>query len=289
MDYYCQMAFLLDGVFMNCKNWWSFRHYNFLNVWGHEWAPKKGTISAIKQEVRKHCFVLSRKEAGIGSKKIKERRVVKQNSKQAKMVRQIDKDFMVKLASGKELESKYVVANCSWLSRIAGGFEPESGKVINTAKAKEILDLLRSELKGEQIVIWFKFNNELHWMYDFLHGVYKYKCCKVYGKVPIKRRREIQREFRRGIHQILLVQVKTGKMGIDYSAADTSIYYSHTYSGEERYQSEDRIIHPKKERPLLLIDLVTEGSIDEDVIDLTTDKNIVARRLLAKVIERRYK
>jgi len=287
MDFYCQMAFLLDGQFMGCNNWWSFRQAYFRNVWGHEWAPKKDTFHKIKEAVREHCFVLSRKEAGIGSKKIKERRVVKQNSKQIKMVRQIEKDFTVQLASGETLESKYIVANCSWLSRIAGGFDPD-GNMINTAKAKEVLELLKGELKGEQVVIWFKYNSEIEWMYDFLHGVNGFTCAIVRGGVKVADRREIQRQFAKGRYQLLLVQIKTGKMGIDYSAADTAIYYSHTYSGEERFQSEDRIIHPKKGRPLLLIDLVTEGSIEEDVLDLTVDKNIVAKRLLAKVLKLRF-
>jgi SNF2 family DNA or RNA helicase len=287
MDFYCQMAFLLNGKFMNCNNWWSFRHYNFLNVWGYEWAPKKGTINNIKSEIRKYCFILTRKEANIGSKKIKERRFVKQNSKQKKMVRQIENDFIVKLASGVTLESKYVIENCTWLSRIAGGFDPE-GTSINTSKAREVLELLRGELKNEQIVIWFKFNAELDWMYDFLHGVYKYSCACVFGATKINQRREIQKDFSKGKYQILLVQIKTGKMGIDYSAADTAIYYSHTYSGEERYQSEDRIVHPKKETPLLLIDLITKDSIDEDIVELTHDKNITAKRLLRRVTRRRF-
>lgn len=289
MDFYCQMAFLLDGVFMHCRNWWSFRHYNFNNIWGHEWAPKKGKLKEIKQEVRKHCYILSRKKAGVGSRKLYERRFVPMNRKQKQATKSIERDFMVQLASGKTLESKYVIQNCTWLARLAGGFDADGTKVVNTAKAQELLNLLTGELKGEQVVVWFRFNAELDWMDSWLGGVKGFKTGCIDGSVPISERKEVQGDFRRGRIQVLLCQVKTGKMGIDYSAADTAIYYSHSWSGEERNQSEDRIIHPKKKRPLLYIDLITEGSIDEQTLECTTDKSVVGKHMLRPIVKRRFK
>ena len=52
---------------------------------------------------------------------------------------------------------------------------------------------------------------------------------------------------------------------------------------EKRAQSEDRIIHPVKQEPLLYIDLVTEGTIDEIVVDALQDKSISAQILTARL------
>jgi len=60
------------------------------------------------------------------------------------------------------------------------------------------------------------------------------------------------------------------------ASADTAIYYSNYYSFEMRTQSEDRIIHPLKQTPLLYVDLVTENTIDEDVVEILQTKKLRA-------------
>lgn len=286
MNYFTQMVFLSGGYFLGCKNWWGFRQKYFINPFMHEWYPKKGALADIKDGIQEFAFVMTRKQARIGSRKIYKRRIVKMNAAQKKMIKQIDDEFMVELASGKELLSKFVIVNFSWLARVAGGFDPE-GNVLNTAKAKEVLSLLKGDLTSEQIIIWFRFNDELKWMYEFLHEQHRFTCAKIMGPTTLEERKEIQDEFRRGRIQVLLVQIRCNR-GVDYSAADTAIYYSNGFSGEDRVQSEDRIVHPKKDRPLLYIDIHTEASIDEYVAESLRDKSITAKVMMMKLMKRRY-
>ena len=76
MDYFEQQAFVY-GQFMKCKTYWQFRHkYFHLGYSDYDWVPNKKTLSAIKKEVNKNSFVLTRKQAGMGSKIIYEHRYV---------------------------------------------------------------------------------------------------------------------------------------------------------------------------------------------------------------------
>jgi SNF2 family DNA or RNA helicase len=287
LDYFCQMAFLY-GHFCNAKNWWNFRDRHFHNPFGFEWFPRKGMVDYIKRQVHATSSVLRRKDVDIGSKKFYERRVVELNPEQRRLIRQIDKDLEYQL-DGEIVDTKYVITAVLWMARIAGGFTPDGKILINPAKQKAILELLKGELNNQSVLIWFRFNSELHAMRKFLKRKGYEKMHWITGEVPVGARKVIQAWFNRGgSNKILLMQVQCGKMGIDLSAADTAIYYSNSYSGEARAQSEDRIIHPVKKRPLLYVDIVSGGSVDEDVIELIRKKAFTAKRFMARLLKRRY-
>jgi SNF2 family DNA or RNA helicase len=57
------------------------------------------------------------------------------------------------------------------------------------------------------------------------------------------------------------------------------------YSCEARVQSEDRIIHPQKKTPLLYIDLVSKGTIEEDVLKILQRKKIGSKAFMVDLKE----
>ena len=63
-----------------------------------------------------------------------------------------------------------------------------------------------------------------------------------------------------------------------------AIYYSNSYESEHRAQSEDRGIHHTKSDPLTIIDLVTEGTVDELVLESLQDKSGNSRRTIERAI-----
>ena len=107
------------------------------------------------------------------------------------------------------------------------------------------------------------------------------------GEVSSNKRKDIVYNFRKGFQQkILCVQGKCASYGLDLSVASTSIYYSNWYDGELRAQSEDRIIHPSKNEPVLFLDLITKNSIDEHVIRLLLKKKLNSKLFLEKLNQR---
>jgi len=278
MDYFEQMAFVY-GDFLGCRNFWEFRHKYFRQQgtqWN--WQPRKKTISKIKKSISVNTFSLTRKQAGVGSKKIYQKRYVTLPSHIRKEYDNIEKDF----ALGNR-ETKWTIVTRVWLARLAGG-QPEEAEYCSPHKAKEISGLLQNELADQQCVIWFRFTSEIlfvhHWLNtkhisnDFING----------DVSPAERERTIKR-FRKGKFRCLLVQLKCGKFGLDYSCASTAIYYSNSFEHEERRQSEDRIIHPGKVEPVLIIDVLTENTIDEDIYSALRTKNMNAKLFAHKIIE----
>ena len=170
-----------------------------------------------------------------------------------------------------------------WLARIAGGCDPEGKIHLSTKKLNELCRLIQEDLRNEKVLVWFRFNAELKAAVERLREM-GIKTEFITGEVDKKHRPGIVKSFQKGDTQILAMQVKCGRFGLDCSAADTSIYYSNPYDGEDRAQTEDRIVHPKKTKPLLLIDLISQGSIDEDVFRILKRKRISSRQFMRALI-----
>ena len=277
-DYYEQMAFL-NNEFLGCDNFWKFRLKYFHQGYTQwDWIPNKNSISKIKQAVNENAYVLTRKQAKIGSKKIYEVRFVELSSGLYSAYNKLEKEF----ALG-EAETKWILTKGIWLARLSGG-QPDQNEFCSDHKLKELMSLLQGELLREQIVIWFRFNRELDRVQKELL-LNKISHEKITGKQPIEKRQTIQKLFQKNRFRILLMQLKCGKFGVDYSTASTAIYYSNSFEYEERSQSEDRIISPKKKEPVLILDLPTKNTIDEDIYKALRTKGISSKIFKSKLIK----
>lgn len=278
-DYFCQMKFLY-GSFMGTSNYWAFRNRFYHRVL-YDWIPNPGTVEAIKRAVHETSFVLTRHQAGMGSRKLYETRVVQMTPSQRAFTKQVMDDF----AFGPTMETQWAPVKMVWLARLAGGFSPDRDNPtqISDTKTRELLSLLTGELKGQPVVVWFRFNEELNAVFSMLtdHGV---ECMGITGATPVKDRRSIAQLFQGGGFPVLLMQAKVGQFGLDLSAASTAIYYSNVYEYEARAQSEDRIVHPMKKDPLLYIDLVTRGSVDRAVVAALQDKSLTAKTFMRRLV-----
>ena len=278
MDYFEQMAFVY-GSFLGSETFWEFRCRYFQQQgtqWN--WQPRKGTLSAIKHAVDADAYSLSRRQAGVGSKKVYEKRYVTLPRPVRKEYDNVEKNFRLG-----DKETKWIIVCKVWLARLAGG-QPEEAEYCSPHKAKEVGSLMRNELANEQCVIWFRFTSEIMFVHYWLNTK-NISNDFITGEVDPAERQRTTKRFRENKIQCLLVQLKCGKFGLDYSCTSTAIYYSNSFEYEERRQSEDRIIHPDKKEPVLIIDLLTENTIDEDVHSALREKGMNAKFFTSKIIE----
>lgn len=275
---YCEQFRFLFGHCFNRKNYWSVRRSMFKQV-GFEWCPMPGVRTHFKDYIHDRAFVMSRKEAGLGNKKIFERRVVEPTAEQTRLMKKVASDWQT---DGSYTKWRTVVH--TWLAQLAGGFSPD-GKCVSTAKIWELVNLLKSELRKEQVVVFFRFNRELNAVWQALkkEGI---STTWITGKTKLEDRKTRRLLFKRGRRRVALLQAKCARYGLDFSKASTAIFFSNYYDLDARKQAEDRIEHPLKKEPLLYIDLTTRGSLDEDCVWALNEKNIVARFFLSKMFHR---
>jgi len=284
LDVFQQMKFLY-GVFCGCRMYLGFRSAYFELVDG-KWTPRAGVGRLIKEKIHSTAFVLRRSDVHSGSaRKIKETRYVSMKRDQEEMYRKVEDEFstVVEREGWEELwETQYSVVQRTWMSRIAGGCDP-AAQPLWRGKVDELMSLLKGDLSQQPVVVWFKFNEEIRMVEDALRkaGI---PFVTLTGEVPRERRVRHLDWFRtsRVDGRALLCQIKLAKFGVDASVSDTAIYYSASYSCEEMAQSEERILHPLKKTPLLLMYLASKNTVDEDIIYASRNKITNARAFITQ-------
>lgn len=273
LDYFQQFQFL-HGSFLDFSNFYVFRHVKFRTLYTDwDWHPKPGVQEDIKRFVHTNAFVLTCQQAGVGNKRLYEKRVIPVPVALARTIKKIDKEFEYEGSV-----TNYAITKVLWMARLAGGFDPMTGELISRHKIDELLRLATGELKKEKLVVWFRFNAELEAVVRELNenGV---KARGITGKTPPRERGKIARRFAGQAFRVLCIQGKVGQFSMNLSPASVAIYYSNHYDNEIRNQTEARIEHLAKNRPLLYLDLVSAGTIDEDALQALKEKKLTARQM----------
>lgn len=263
LDVFSQMAWL-HGSFLGCRSFWDYRARNFTRS-SYDWALKPGVQGQMDRELGRRAFVMRREDVGMTVREVTECCWVDMPKKVRKEYDKIEQDF--ETSSGQQTiwaGERYV-----WLRRLCGGFL--DGRLIWDGKVKEFIRLMENELKGQPVVVWFVFNDEL----ELIRRV----CSRLgishhylRGSVPLEERRRRERDFRHGKVQILLLQQAVAQTGMDLSRADTCIYYSEPVGLFANVETRDRIVNLSKTSTVLYIYLLTRGTVDADVHTLTHAK-----------------
>ena len=258
------------------------------------WQPKPGMGAKIKDEVHRLSFILTRKAAGLGSQKIRETRFVSMSADQKRVYDKIENEFLAEYGVDLLFETDHVITKRIWLARTAGGADVE-GVPKWPNKIKELLFLLKGELSEEPVVVWFRFNSEIEAAASALRKA-AVPFQTLTGADSRQQRKDKQEWFRTSKQKgrVMLVQIiKVAEFGVDMSVSSTAIYYSVTYSCLQMSQTEDRIMHPMKKEPLLYIYLVSKDSIDEEAVEVVSQKLTNAKlfqtRMKELFIKRRMK
>lgn len=275
LDFFPQFQFQ-TGQFLGVSNYWAFRHRYFVQM-GYDWVPRAGTRALVKAEVGHRAFSLSRKEAGFYLPKVYERRYVEPTSEQTRLQTKAMKEFALDTK-----QTNWTVVVQTWLAQLAGGFA-EGKHVGGGRKLSELVSLLLGDLLRSRVLVFARFNAELAYLARGLESA-SIRNHIIDGGTHPEKRQQIVEAFRAGSVDVLLLQIKVARFGLDLSAADAVIYYSNSYSLEDRVQSEDRAIHPQKMEPVLYVDLCTRGTVDEDAIRLLQEKRAEAKHFTSNLV-----
>ncbi len=285
LEVWTQIAFANGGEWMGFDNFYAWREC-YASNFGYSWEISAKNQAAIKKEFHDSVFSLKRKDAGIRDIKIRQRREGTMGAYERRIYDSVETSWELPGEGIRDEpnEAKFKLVVSSWLRRITGGVLPTSPlSYIPTWKLDETVEIVTKELPGESIVIWFAFNAELALVYAALKkaGV---TVTWIVGASTQEERRDRIAAFQAKKVRVILVQQKCGQYGIDLAAADTAIYYSYDPSYNLRAQSEERIFKVGKPNDLLIIDLITKDTCDEEISALVKDKKLNSNLLFARLV-----
>ncbi len=151
---------------------------------------------------------------------------------------------------------------------------PESSK-LNTF-AETLGELLANRHK---VLVFSQFVMHLKLVEEYLVAeniAYQY----LDGSTPAKARSERIAAFQAGHGDVFLISLKAGGTGLNLTAADYVIHMDPWWNPAVEDQASDRAHRIGQTRPVTIYRLVTEGTIEEQIVELHHHKRDLAHRLL---------
>jgi len=100
------------------------------------------------------------------------------------------------------------------------------------------------------------------------------------GDTPLDERARAIEAFQRGTADLFLISLKAGGTGLNLTAADHVIHLDPWWNPAVEDQATDRAHRIGQSRPVTVIRLIAQGTIEETVLALHADKRELAERLL---------
>lgn len=181
------------------------------------------------------------------------------------------KDCLVQLKN-KELSAANVLAQVIRLQQITSGWAAPKAPAKLTALAEVLEDA------PHPWVVWCRFTEDIERVLAW-GKKRKLRLGRLDGSVSAGERGAMLDAFAEGKVDLLAANPAAGGMGVQLQRASVQVYYSCSWSHEQRAQSEDRLHRLGQEKPVTIVDLVCTDTIDE-----TVRKALVSKQELSKLV-----
>lgn len=196
------------------------------------------------------------------------------SKEQKKLYDKMDEDGVLEFEDFDILAPAHIVKLLR-LQQITGGFipvdddNPETGISIPgvNPKLNYLLDDIAEGNNKDKIIIWARFRYEIKLISDNLREQHGAKSIvEFHGGVGKEARQNNIDRFQNDDTCRFIVGQQASGIGITLTAATRVIYYSNTFSYEQRFQSEDRCHRIGTKYKVLYTDLVMNNAADERVM-----------------------
>jgi SNF2 family DNA or RNA helicase len=263
---------------------------------GEVWTAITGykQLDRLQSLIRPYSDRVLRSECFDLPDKVYQKRYVELSEKQHKLYKDLSKR-MIAECNGKQMTVTMKLTMMLRLQQIVGGFfTPDADGMTEeqlcSAKAEPIsptnprIDDMVEDIDefmcGKKIIIWARFRPELEAIAEALEKRFGRGTAAVaHGGISPNQRQNAIDSFRDAEQPLFLVanpQAKGVSRGQDMSSADFEIYYSNSFSLEDRLQSEDRPCSSNQKNNLGIIDIIAPDTVDEHIVKALRSKKDVA-------------
>ena len=234
-------------------------------------------LDELSAKVYSHAHRVTKAECLDLPPKTYEAREIELKGEQAAAYREMKRDRVAFLKAAGEVSAPIVLTQLMRLQEITGGHvHNDDGHVVaflEQPKLDALAELL-DDLGGVQVVVWARFVAEIKAILKRFGGV------GLYGEVHADDRDEAIRRFQAGDERLLVGQQGTGGLGITLTAAHHVVYYSNSFSLEQRLQSEDRCHRIGQKNAVTYYDITARGTVDAKVLTVLRGKQLLAKAVL---------
>tara|TARA_R110002074_G_scaffold225309_1_gene396809 strand:- start:125 stop:1564 length:1440 start_codon:yes stop_codon:yes gene_type:complete len=289
LDLYTQCTFLKEES-LGQSSFWTFQNryakmvrrtlgsHSFNQITGYQNLEElNGIIEPYSFRVRKEdCLDLP--------DKVYIKRSVELTEEQKLLYMQLKSSAMAFIKEQGQITAQTVLTQIIRLQQVCSGFgKLDDGRIVEVPsnKLNELMSVLE-ETTGK-VIIWANFTHDLQLIHQAITKAYGTESASLfYGETPSDDRQDIVEQFQDPDSRLkyFIGQPRTGGYGLTLTEAKTVIYYSNGYDLEVRLQSEDRAHRIGQTNKVTYVDIITEKTIDEKILQALRAKINIANQVL---------
>jgi len=243
LQYYTQLYWINPRI-LGSRSYWDFR-VRWCRLEGYDWVMTLRGKQFLGRAIAQACSVLKRTDVGLNKEKIFRKWPVELSAKTRKRYA----DAELGLLDGEVL--KFAGEQWTALRRLCSGEEKE----------KELVALLRGDLKKDRVIIWANYVEEVERLSRLL------QCQYIHGGVGQAEREIIRADFLQRPAARLVAQPECWKFGTNLSGVETVIFFS-LPSGLLTWQQVcERTVDLTTKNSLFIISLLAANTVDEAILE----------------------
>ena len=247
-------------------------------------SPKHFTIPELRERMEEISVRYEKDECFDLPEKLYEQRLIDMDPTQKKLYEALRAFLCAELSdladSGGRVSIMNVLAMMVKLAEAANGWiYDDNHQLINlptNPKLDALMDYVEDLGDDDKMVVWSRFTNDLHLIYDRLKEVYGEdavaiihggESCPICGSRRADRY-EIQERFNdvKSPLRFVVVNTAVGSHGIDLTGATFEAFFSNSFVKTDRSQAEDRCHRHGMRDRLTIVDFVMKETVDIDVL-----------------------
>ena len=290
LDLYSQCYFL-DPKLLGFESFYSFRNRyaemhqiqmganRFISI------PKYyKNIEELEHKLDKFSFRVRKDECVDLKPKVRQKRHVTMSSEQGILYEKLRRRALA-IIGDSTISFSNKLTEMIKLHQLTNGFcKDDDGKMMEFGKQKiNALEEIIEE-PDAKIIIWANSIYNIEQIKQFLTSKYgKESFVEIYGATKLKDRQKAIELFQNDPKvRFFVSNPTTGGYGLTLTAANTVVYFSNNYNLEVRKQSEDRAHRSGQTGTVVIIDIITENTIDEKIMKALTIKGQIAAKTLGE-------
>lgn len=240
--------------------------------------PIYKNLERLQNLIAPHTFRVLKSDCLDLPEKIYQTHYFDLDNAQMRLYEQVKADMRFEREDG-DIDAFTALTLINKLRQITSGFIMVDGTATGLDRGEPRMQALEDVLEDLDgpVIIWASFREEIRRIAARLApmGVVEY-----HGGIGPKEREEAIERFQEGSARVFVAHPAAGGTGLTLTAAQTVIYYSCSFSLEERLQSEDRAHRIGTKHHVVYIDLVARGTVDEKIAAALQAKAGVAAEIL---------
>ena len=154
-------------------------------------------------------------------------------------------------------------------------------------KLDSMCDLIGDLDVKAKVIIWARFVPEQRMIAEYLNSAFGESVAWYSAGSSTKERQNMINEFQdpESPRRFFLSNPTMGGIGLTLTAASYVVYFSNSFSLEDRLQSEDRAHRKGQTKSVTYIDIMMDHQIDRDIIAAIKSKKSVADYVESSIID----